>query len=175
CHVCWPAAGTAPLDEPHRLVPGQRGGRELVRLAQGGVGRAGPLPHPRPGPRRRFPLDRLVQPIPAALHPWLPATHRVGTPARRHQPATINHSRITPVSTSWFASDFVSDLRGLITPHPVGPPGPEQEGEDDPTRSPTRSSRTPSQAVPQPNREVRAVAAAGDWGTEPERGRRAVR
>jgi transposase InsO family protein len=26
------AAGAAPLDEPHRLVPGQRGGRELVRL-----------------------------------------------------------------------------------------------------------------------------------------------
>jgi transposase len=26
-------------------------------------------------------VDRLVQPIPAALRPWLPATHRVGTAA----------------------------------------------------------------------------------------------
>jgi hypothetical protein len=75
----------------------------------------------------------------------------------------------------WFASDFVSDIRVLIAPHPVGSSGPEQEGGDDPTRSPTRSSRTPSQGVPQPNREVRAVAAAGDRGTEPERGGRAVR
>ncbi len=32
------------------------------------------------------------------LHPWLPATHRVGTPARHHQPATIDHGRIAPVS-----------------------------------------------------------------------------
>jgi hypothetical protein len=39
-------------------------------------------------------------------------------------------------------------LRVLITPHPVGSCGPEQEGGDDPTRSPTRSSRTPSQALP---------------------------
>jgi hypothetical protein len=35
-----------------------------------------------------------------ALHQPLSATHRVGTPARHHQPATINHGRITPVSTS---------------------------------------------------------------------------
>jgi transposase InsO family protein len=59
-----------------------------------------PLPNPRRGPHRDLRLDRLVQPIPAALHPWLPATHRVGTPARHHQPATIDHGRITPVSTS---------------------------------------------------------------------------
>ena len=33
-------------------------------------------------------------------HQRLPATHRVGTPARHHQPATIDHGRIAPVSTS---------------------------------------------------------------------------
>jgi hypothetical protein len=37
-----PAAGPAPLHEPHRLVPGQRRRRELVRLPQG---RAGPPSH----------------------------------------------------------------------------------------------------------------------------------
>jgi putative transposase len=41
------AAGATPLDEPHRLVPGQRGRRELVRLPQGRAGRPPPLAHPR--------------------------------------------------------------------------------------------------------------------------------
>jgi hypothetical protein len=53
-----------------------------------------------PGPRRDLRLDHLVQPGPAALCPWLPTTNRVGTAARHPQPATIDHGRITPVSTS---------------------------------------------------------------------------
>jgi Integrase core domain len=55
---------------------------------------------PAPSPRRDLRLDRLVQLLPAALHPWLRATHRVGTAPRHHQPATIDHGRMTPVSTS---------------------------------------------------------------------------
>jgi transposase InsO family protein len=58
-----------------------------------------PLPHPGRGTYRHLRLDRLVQPLPAALGQRLPTTRRVGT-AARPQPATIDHGRITPVSTS---------------------------------------------------------------------------
>jgi Transposase, Mutator family len=99
-HRRLPAARAAPLDEPHRLVPGQRRRRGLVRLVEGRAGPPGALPHPVRGPRRHPPLDRLVQPLPAALDPRLPTTHRMGTAPRHHQPATIDHARTTPVSTS---------------------------------------------------------------------------
>jgi hypothetical protein len=38
--------------------------------------------------------------VPAALGQRLPVTHRVGAAARHHEPATIDHGRRTPVSTS---------------------------------------------------------------------------
>jgi transposase len=38
-------------------------------------------------------------------------------------PCSLDHRR------SWFASDFVSDIRVLITPHPVGPSAPSRRVE----------------------------------------------
>src|SRR6266545_7115807 len=73
------------------------------------------------------------------------------------------------------ASDFVSDIRVVITPHPVGSSGLEQEGGDDPAGLRARPSWAPRQAVPEPEPEVRAVAAAGDRRAEPGRGGRALR
>src|SRR6266511_2147370 len=94
------AAGAAAFHGPHRLVLGQRRRRKLVRLAQGRAGRPRPLPHPGGGTRRDLRLDPPLQPPAAALHHRLPATCRVGTPLRPCPPATIDRSRIAPVSAS---------------------------------------------------------------------------
>jgi hypothetical protein len=53
-----------------------------------------------PGPRRDLRLNRLLQRRQTAFGPPVSAAHRVGTPARHHRPATIDHGRIAPVSTS---------------------------------------------------------------------------
>jgi hypothetical protein len=93
-HRCVRAAGAAPFHRPHRIVPGQRRRRELVRHPQSRARRPPPLPHPCPGAR----LDPPLQPSAAALHHRLPATRRMGTPLRPRPPATIDHSRIATVS-----------------------------------------------------------------------------
>jgi HTH-like domain/Integrase core domain len=97
--VLMPASGWgcgAPW--PHRIVPGQRRRRELVRLSQGRAGRPTPLPYPSRGACLDLRLDRLVQPPATALHQRLPPADRVGTATPNQPPATITPGRITPVS-----------------------------------------------------------------------------
>src|SRR5512133_833423 len=89
------------------------------------------------------------------------------------RPSVTPNERTCP-SPNCLASDFVSDIRVVITPHPVGSSGLEREGGDDPTGLRTRPSWAPRQAVPEPEPEVRAVVAAGDRRAEPERGGRAL-
>jgi transposase InsO family protein len=92
------AAGAAPIDGPHRVVPGQRGRRVVLRHPQGRVGRPLPLPHPRAGASLDLPLDRLVQRPSAAFHQRLPTAAGVGTATPSQPPATVNPGRIATVS-----------------------------------------------------------------------------
>lgn len=114
-HLPGPWCG--PVDGPHRRLARQRRGRELLRHAQARAGRS--LGHRRAGPAGGVLLDRLLQPPPPALRPWLPQSHRVRedhrTPAACCMKSGVRSSGGTPEAPAFAATTrtrFISSVPG---------------------------------------------------------------
>ncbi|QBI18363.1 IS3 family transposase [Egibacter rhizosphaerae] len=83
--ACW-RLGVTQSASRHRLVPGQRRGRELLRDVEGRARQPLPLPDPTRSAHIDLPVDRPVQRQEAALDAELLAADRVGTSTQLPRP-----------------------------------------------------------------------------------------